>query len=347
MTSQMLNEAQQAPERIAEQLEANAVKVAEVATALRASPPLALLTVARGSSDHASAYVGYHWMAAFKRPVTSVPSSLVNLFGAPQAQPNQWAFAYSQSGQSPDLVKAMQHFSAGGSPTVAWVNVIDSPLAHSVRYALDLHAGPEKSVAATKSYLAQLSAGLHLQSAWLQDAALSTALQGLSGHMRQALHCDWSPCVELLKHVNQLYVLGRGSAWALAQEAALKFKETCGIHAEAFSSAEVMHGPMALVRPGFVVLVLAPCGPAQASALATAQALRERGATVFVASSDSSHISPSRGFGAHLPSVACEHEAAEGVCMMQSFYVMVEALARARGLDPDSPAHLAKVTLTN
>jgi glucosamine--fructose-6-phosphate aminotransferase (isomerizing) len=339
----MLTEAREAPERVAEQLQANAEKVQEVASAMRASPPNALLTVARGSSDHASAYVGYHWMAAYKRPVTSVPSSLVNLFAAPAPKTDQWAFAYSQSGQSPDLVKAMQHFSTGGSPTLAWVNVIDSPLAKGVRYALDLYAGPEKSVAATKSYLAQLSAGLHLQSAWLQDADLSQALHTLSDHMRQALSCDWGAFVELLKHVNQLYVLGRGSAWALAQEAALKFKEVCGIHAEAFSSAEVMHGPMALVRPGFVVLVFAPRGPAQASALATAQALRERGATVFVAASEPHDIPAA----ARLPIVACEHEAAEGICLMQSFYVMVEALARARGLDPDSPAHLAKVTLTH
>jgi glutamine---fructose-6-phosphate transaminase (isomerizing) len=339
----MLLEALEAPERIAKQLASNASVVADMAQSLRTVPPQALFTVARGSSDHAASYMAYNTMAAYKKAVTSVPSSLVNLFAAPLADESSWALSFSQSGQSPDLVNAMAHFQRQGAQTVAWVNAIDSPLAQAVRWPVDLHAGPETSVAATKSYLAQLTAALHLQSAWLKPEGLQQGLQELPDHLVQSAHQDWSPCMEVLKHVNQLYVLGRGNAWPLAMEAALKFKEVCGIHAEAFSSAEVMHGPMALVRPGFVVLVLAPGGPAQASAIDTAAKLRARGATVYVASTARVDASA----GQHLPVVASAHEWLDGVCLMQSFYVMVEALARSRGLDPDSPAHLSKVTLTH
>lgn len=336
--TQMLKEALEGPSVVARQLAANAPAVGDIAHALRAQPIEAIVTLARGSSDHAASFFAYNAMAASGRVVTSIPSSLVNLHHAPHASLGTWALAFSQSGQSPDLIGALAHFARAGSPTVAWVNDVHSPLAHTARWALDLHAGAETSVAATKSYLAQLVAGLHLLSQWQVDTAMQAGLQALPDALHQALGLDWSAAVHALSSVNQLYVLGRGSAWPLAMEAALKFKETCGIHAEAFSSAEVLHGPMALVRAGFAVLVIAPRGPAQASALATAQALRERGATVLVAAS---------GVSADLPIAQASHPTLDGVCAMQTFYVMVEALARARGYNPDEPLHLSKVTRTN
>ncbi len=340
--TQMFKEASEAPTRVAHQLAANAAAVSELAGELRANACEAMLTLARGSSDHAASFFAYNAMAASKRVITSIPSSLVNLFQAPSGGPNTWAFAFSQSGQSPDLVAAMAHFANAGSPTVAWVNDLKSPLATGARWALDLHAGPETSVAATKSYLAQLVAGLHLQALWQQDDHLADALSALPQTMNRALTENWSKALDRLARVHQLYVLGRGSAWPLAMEVALKFKETCGIHAEAFSSAEVVHGPMALVQPGFAVLVIAPRGPGQADALAVSKALRERGAAVLVAASG--NVS---GVASDLTIVESRHPLLDGICAMQSFYVMVEALARLRGLNPDEPAHLSKVTRTH
>ncbi len=338
MSSQMEIETRQAPEVAAKQLAANAGVVTEVAQQLRDVIPANLLTLARGSSDHAASFFAYAAMAASGQAVTSVPSSLVNVHGAPRAHPNTWALAWSQSGQSPDLVSALRHFANGGSPTVAWVNDTSSPLANAARWAIDLHAGPERSVAATKSYLAQLVAGLHLLAQWQKDDALMAGLMNLPGALACSLAAPWQAAIDAWVDADQLYVIARGTAWPLAMEAALKFKEVCGIHAEAFSSAEVMHGPMALIRPGFAVLVIAPQGPEQASALRSAQALRERGASVLVAAS---------GHAADLPIADTGISLLDGVSAMQSFYVMVEALARAKGLHPDQPAHLSKVTKTH
>jgi glucosamine--fructose-6-phosphate aminotransferase (isomerizing) len=147
---------------------------------------------------------------------------------------------------------------------------------------------------------------------------------------------DWSPAVAALRSATQLYVIGRGTGLPVAMEAALKFKEVCGIHAEAYSGAEVQHGPMALVGPGFPTLVLAPPGPAQAGLLALAAQMRERGAMVLLAAP-----------GAELPLAASAHADLDPIAAMPSIYRMVEALARARGLDPDRPRHLAKVTKTH
>jgi glucosamine--fructose-6-phosphate aminotransferase (isomerizing) len=142
-----------------------------------------------------------------------------------------------------------------------------------------------------------------------------------------------------LTHTTRLFVISRGLGLAIAMEAALKFKEVCGIQAEAFSGAEVRHGPMALVDEGFPMLVFAPRGPAQAGLLALADDMRRRGARVLLAA-------PAGTPGSELPLVAADAEDLDPITAIQSFYPMVEALARARDVDPDEPRHLAKVTRT-
>jgi glutamine---fructose-6-phosphate transaminase (isomerizing) len=164
-------------------------------------------------------------------------------------------------------------------------------------------------------------------------------LHALPVTLRQAAAEDWSSGVEVLKDATQLFVIGRGTGLAMAMEAALKFKETCAIQAEAFSGAEVKHGPMALIDEGYPLLVLAPRGPAQAGLLALADEMRARGARVLLAA-------PAGTRGVNLPVIETAHPELDGIAMIQSFYPMVEALARARGFDPDKPRHLAKVTKT-
>ena len=150
---------------------------------------------------------------------------------------------------------------------------------------------------------------------------------------------DWSPAVEALQDAQRLDVIGRGTGLAVAMEAALKFKEVCGIHAEGYSGAEVQHGPMALVEAGFPMLVLAPRGPAQPGLLQLAAQMGARGARVLLAA-------PPGTPGAVLPLACAAHEDLDPIAVAQSLYRMVEALAQARGLDPDRPRHLAKVTCT-
>lgn len=335
----MLLEAREAPQAVARQLASDSVAYTEFGALLRAQPPSSLLTVARGSSDHAAHFAAYLIMARLGRLVTSLPMSLVTLYQSKIACQGLAAFAFSQSGQSPDLVEPTRYFSAGGAVTAAFVNDAESPLARAAQWLFPLHAGQETSVAATKSFIAQLSAGARAVIAWQDDPGLRSALTQLPDALERAAAADWSAAVEALKGADRLFVIGRGLGLPVALEAALKFKETCAIQAEAFSGAEVQHGPMALIEEGYPLLVFAPRGPAQPGLLQLAEAMRGRGAQVLLAAPEGTR-------GANLPLVQTAAEELDPIAAIQSFYPMVEALARARGLDPDRPRHLNKVTRT-
>lgn len=339
MNSLMLEEARSAGARVAEQLARDGERYLELAARLQAAPPPASVTVARGSSDHAASYFAYLVMSRYGRLVTSLPMSLVTLYGAPLAMAGTLAVSISQSGRSPDLIEPMRVFRRGGATTVALVNDADSPLAEAVEWALPLHAGPERSVAATKSFITALTAGARLAAAWQGDDRLLAALADLPAVLDRAAHADWGAAVGPLVDAERMMVIGRGTGLAIAQEAALKFKETCSIQAEVFSSAEVQHGPMALVDAGYPMLVFAPRGPAQAGLVELAAQMRRRGAHVLLAA-------PPDVADRQLTLQTTSHEALDPIAAVQSFYPMVEALARARGRNPDRPPHLNKVTST-
>jgi glucosamine--fructose-6-phosphate aminotransferase (isomerizing) len=182
-------------------------------------------------------------------------------------------------------------------------------------------------------------AGVSFVAAWQQDVALQAALLNLPETLTRAAAADWSDALASLRDVDRLFVIGRGTGLPVAMEAALKFKETCGIQAEAFSGAEVRHGPMTLIDAGYPLLVLAPRGPAQAGLLSIAQEMRERGAQVLLAA-------PSGTPGGSLPIVETGSQELDPISVIQSFYPLVEALARERGMNPDQPRYLAKVTRT-
>ena len=338
--SRMLAEAQEAPDRVTRQLAEDRERWQAFGARLRQQPPTSLLTIARGSSDHAAHYAAYLIMARLGRLVTSMPMSLVTLYQSEIRSEGLASFAFSQSGQSPDLVSPTRFFRERGALTCAFVNDPDSPLARAAEWLFCLHAGQEKSVAATKSFIAQLVAGAKLVASWQDDAALGAALEALPQAMRRAVHTDWSPALDVLANADRLFVVGRGLGLPVAMEAALKFKETCGIQAEAFSGAEIQHGPMRLIEEGYPLLVFAPRGPAQAGLLELAHAMRARGAHVLLAA-------PQGTADANLALVEAPLPELDPVCAIQSFYPMVEALARARGNDPDSPPHLKKVTRTS
>lgn len=340
MTSRMRAEALEAPQAAAQLLASDADVYAALAADLRRNEPQALLTVARGSSDHAAHYMAYLIMARLGRLVTSLPMSLVTLYASRLRCQGLAAFAFSQSGQSPDLVVPARFLREGGARTVTFVNEATSPLAAACEWVLPLHAGPETSIAATKSFVAQLVAGARLVAQWEENAPLMHALASLPDALALAARADWSAALPALAGADRLFVIGRGTGLAVAMEAALKLKETCAIQAEAFSGAEVRHGPMALVDAGYPLLIFAPPGPAQAGLLALAQDMRQRGARVLLAA-------PPGTPGAELPLTTTGHEDLDPIACVQSFYAMAEALAWARGLDPDAPRHLAKVTRTH
>jgi glucosamine--fructose-6-phosphate aminotransferase (isomerizing) len=312
----------------------------DFAAGLRDRPPTGMLTLARGSSDHAAQFAGYLIMARLGRLVTSLPMSLVTLYHARIACEGLVSLAFSQSGQSPDLVLPTRAFTRGGATTVAIVNDEHSPLARAASRVFPLHAGEERSVAATKSFIAQLVAGACIVAAWQEDAPLARAIAGLPSALDAAVRSDWSAGVEALADADRLFVIGRGTGLAIAMEAALKLKEICAIQAEAVSGAELRHGPVALVTGGYPLLVFAPRGPAQEGLLATTREMRARGARVVLAA-------PAGTPGCDLPLTQSACVDLDPVCAIQSFYPMAEALSRARGLDPDRPLHLAKVTRTH
>ena len=336
----MLAEAGEAPQAVARLLASDRETYAALAADLRNTPPAAMLTVARGSSDHAAHYMAYLTMARLGRLVTSLPMSLVTLYPSRLVCDGLVAFGFSQSGQSPDIVAPIAAVRERGARTVALVNDTASPLAKAAQWLLPLHAGREQSVAATKSYIAQLVAGARLVALWEREKTLLDAVEALPEALSKAAALDWSPAVEALRDVDRLYVIGRGTGHAVTMEAALKLKEVCGIQAEAFSGAEVKHGPMAIIGEGYPLLVFAPRGPAQPGLLALATEMRERGARVLLAA-------PPGTPHAQLPLAAAGHEDLDPIAVVQSFYPMVEALARARGLDPDKPRSLSKVTRTS
>ena len=243
----MYQEAHEAADVVARQFAANEAVVSALARTLREDPPRFIVTCARGSSDHAAAYAKYVFETQLGIVTASASPSVASVYAAEQRWQGALFIAISQSGKSPDLLRNAQAARIAGARVVAMVNVENSPLAALADVVIPLHAGPERSVAATKSYLAALAAVLHLCARWHQDAALGAALRALPDALRAGWGADWSALTDGLVDADNLFVVGRGFGLGVALEAALKFKETCGLHAEAFSAAEVRHGPMALV----------------------------------------------------------------------------------------------------
>lgn len=338
MRSLMLDEAGSAGQRVALQLAADQDRYQELAEHLIVHLPHGVLTVARGSSDHAAAYLAYLVMSRTGQLVTSLPKSLLTLYQAPVASHGLLAIAVTQSGRSRDLIEPMQVFRAAGAITVALANDVDSPLAQAVQWCLPLHAGPEHSLAATKSFVCSLVASARLCAHWPwgEHHDLLDALQSLPQALEQACREDWSSAVPVLSQAERLMVVGNGPGLVIAQEAVLKLNQTCGVRADAFSSTEVRHGPLALLRPDQPMLVFAPRGPAQAGLLALAQEMRQHGVQVLLAAPPDV---PQR----QLTLTTTAHHDLDPITAIQSFYLLAEAVSRARGLDPDRPAHVSKV----
>lgn len=335
----MLKEALASADAVAAQL-ASPEPVKRLAAALRERERQVALTVARGSSDHAASYFAGLAMSVAGVPVASLPMSIATLQQAPLKVAHQVALGFSQSGKSPDLVDTMKALRSAGALTAAAVNVAESPLSEASEFTLPLLAGPELSVAATKSYVAMLAISAQLVAHWNGNTALLGALDSLPDALRAAGALDWSKAVEVLSGADQMMVIGRGLSLAIAQESALKLKETSGIQAEAFSSAEVRHGPMELIDSEYPLLVFAPRGPTQQGLLTLAADMRQRGARVLLAA-------PDDVAERDLPLVTTADPLLDPIAAIVSFYVMAASLAAARGRNPDTPRHLKKVTETH
>lgn len=334
----LYREAQQAAQTVRLQIQTNAERLEPLAQLLRRHRPYAVVTCARGSSDHAATFAKYLIETRLGILTSSAAPSISSVYAAKADLRGTVMLAISQSGASPDLLATVASAKSAGAMIIALVNVETSPLAEAADYTIPLCAGAEQSVAATKSYIAALAAIIQLVGIWSQDDELLDALAQAPAQLERAWNLDWEPALTHLTAARDLYVIGRGLGLGIAQEAALKLKETCGLHAEALSAAELRHGPMALVHAGFPVLIFAQNDETHGGVEALAAELAERGAQIMLA-------------GANAPKslvLATEtaHPAIQPMLIIQSFYRLVNALALARGYDPDRPPHLRKVTET-
>jgi glucosamine--fructose-6-phosphate aminotransferase (isomerizing) len=337
MTTTMYQEAAEAPDCVENQLQRNAATLATLAERLRAQPPVAMVTIGRGSSDHAATYARYLVETRLGILSSSLSPSIFSVFKAPLSLKNMLVLVISQSGRSPDLLAAATAARDSGAIVVALVNDGDSPLAEIASVVLPQGAWPEKSAAATKSFITSLSAMAQMVALWSGDEEMERALKQLPSALAQAWQGDWSAGREWLQEADHLYTVGRGLHLGIAQEAAHKLKETCKIHAEPFSSAEVLHGPNELAGDGFRVLLFRSEDAGDASVKEAARQLAAQGASVMMAGG---------GDTGSLPVPRAPHPALAPILQIQALYRMANALACERGYNPDRPQHVQKVTHT-
>ncbi len=339
----MAREIAEIPEVAARQVGEGLDGYREVGERLRRMEPRFLVTCARGSSDHAATYLKYLVETRIGIPVASMGPSVASVYAAPLALEGGVCVTISQSGKSPDLACFQDRARRSGAETLALTNTPDSPVGTGASELVPMLAGPETAVAATKTFVAALVAVAGIVAGWTRDRVLVKGLGALPESLARALACTWDEALSGLGGTASLYVIGRGPGLAAAAEAALKLKETCRLHAEAHSAAEVRHGPIALARghprDRFAAIVFHARDRSRASLETACEALRASGAPVFAADFDARIAS-------RLPVVPAEHPLLDPLSQVTSFYRFVETLSVALGGDPDRPAHLEKVTET-
>ncbi|MGS2719320.1 glucosamine-6-phosphate deaminase NagB-II [Paraglaciecola aestuariivivens] len=326
----MEQEARQTPQIIAKQIQANAQVVEKIGQDLRALQPKMVMIIGRGSSDHAGVFAKYLIEVEANIPTMSAAPSVSSIYKKQLKLDAALVIVISQSGRSPDILAQAEMAKAGGAYCIAIVNDESSPLAKMVDTVLPIRAGKEVSVAATKSYLATLSALIHLTSAWTQNASLFAALEQLPEALDKVLQADIQLQPSTFAKINNMVVLSRGLGFAVAKEMALKLKEVCCIHAEAFSSAEFLHGPITLIEKGLAILNCVVVDESEYSHNAQIDEVKKRGAEAIQLDQ--------AGLSVH-PRLA-------PLLVLQRFYIDIAKVSIALGLNPDVPKGLNKVTQT-
>jgi len=330
MTTVMEMEAKEAPVRIATQLFENKPLIADIVEKIRAFNPKYVMTVGRGTSDHAGVFAKYLIEVELGLPVSSAAPSVSGVYGKQMDLSSGLVLFISQSGRSPDILGQVEMAKKGGAFCIALVNDETSPIKDLVDAVIPLKAGPENAVAATKSYLATLSAIIQLVATWANNLELITALDNLPKQMQQAVDAAPQIPAAALQTVKNCVVLGRGFGYAVSLEIALKLKEVCAIHAEAFSSAEFLHGPVTLAEQELKILDISVMDESYQVHRAQVEGVRARGASFIHMTQTSDNI----------------HPRLAPLTILQRFYLDVEKVALARGVNPDAPPGLKKVTKT-
>jgi glucosamine--fructose-6-phosphate aminotransferase (isomerizing) len=310
--------------------------VSTIADRIQRAAPRIVIVCGRGSSGHVGVYLRYLIEA---RVGLLVSASAPSIFTAYRRRPdmrNALFIVISQSGRSPDLVMATQYARQSGALTLAIVNDEASPAAAAADLILPIGAGPEHSVAATKTVALSMVAGVQLVAALTGEDDLRDALHRLPDRLEKALACDWSAWRNSIATAPATFVAARGYGFGPAREIALKITEILRLPALGYSAAELRHGPRAAVTPATPVLLLRQNDETAATVDELMSDLRNAGETVFCAG----------GPAGTLPWIGDDHPICDAVAMLLPAYAAIEAAARRRGLDPDNPLHLSKVTRT-
>ena len=327
----------------------------EVAAAVRAARSRFAVIAARGTSDHAANYAQYLMESHLGLPTGLAKPSITTIYERSLRWKGGLLLAISQSGESPDIVAVVSAARAGGALTVAITNHPDSPLGDAAEHVLACRAGRELAIPATKTYVAQLVVVAALVEAIRPSTDLSHGLAALPTILRATLRATdrWltgedgagSPggpeAVDAFARANRALVVSRGYNLATALELALKFKETCGLFAEAYSTADFAHGPVVLAQPRIPVLAIRPDGPMGGLVDETLQRTGARGGRPVVIGGPEA--------GGTKGALALPFDLSEAltpIAYVVPGQLLVEAVARRRGISPDSPAGLGKVTLT-
>ncbi len=319
--------------------------VPALAGELRARRVPLIATLARGSSDNAVTFFAYLAGMTLGLPVASVPPSLLTLYGATPRLTGALGIGVSQSGESTDVVEGLAALRRAGALTLAVTNDAGSRLATAADHTLAQHAGVERAVAASKTLTSQMMVLARLAAEWADDDGLRAALSAVPAALN-ALFADVDAVGRAalrLTHAGALTVLGRGLSFAAALETALKLKETAYLDAQAYSSAEFQHGPIAVVAPGDPLLLLATEDASLAGNLAVARRLREAGADLSVIAAAPALLEQAT---AAVPLPQGLHQVTAGFVLVVAGQLLAERLATSRGIDPDTPRLLAKITRT-
>lgn len=343
MTSLLEQEITSQPEVIARLLDRETQHITQVAAQL---PPFNYaLIAARGSSDYAATYAQYAWTGVAGYPVALAAPSLLTMYHAAPRLASALVVGISQSGQSPDILAVLEEGKRQGRPTLAITNDGASPLAALADHVIELHAGPERSVAATKTYTAELAVMAMLAAALSGDARNTDALQQLPETMEKTLRL-FAPIaqhVERYRYMDRCITIGRGYNYATSFELALKLKELTYVMATAYSSADFRHGPIATVESGLPVFLVMPTGATFDDMLELAKDLQQRGAELLVISESKDALSLAR---TALPIPPGIPEWLSPLSAIIPGQLVALHLALAKGLNPDVPRGLHKVTRT-
>jgi glucosamine--fructose-6-phosphate aminotransferase (isomerizing) len=343
--SQLEHELAEQPAALAQLLDRQHARAVELAPLFRRQDVSYVLIASRGSSSNAARYAQYLLGRAHRVPVAFATPSLYTLYGQPPRLDGALVLGISQSGRSPDVGAVLEEARRQGRPTIALTNDPASPLAQAAEAVLPLEAGEERAVAATKTYINSLGAVALLFAASTGDARALAELRAMPAHLARQLELSHAD-VEALARFDAITggtVVARGINYGTSFEIALKIRELSGLLFEAYSAADLMHGPVAAVVGGWPVLALAPSGPALASMVEAIRALAARGARLLVAADDPAVLAHAEAPLRLVPGVP---EWLSPLVAVVPGQLTALRLALLAGSDVDSPHGLSKITLT-